>query len=70
MGICLTTMIKEVFEAFRAANVPDDKAMAAAKAIAGYENRFAKIKSTQRLHSWMLRVNTALLVAIFVKLFV
>lgn len=66
----MATMIKEVFEAFRAANVPDDKAMAAAEAIAGYENRFAKIESAQRLHSWMLTVNTALLIAIFVKLFV
>lgn len=66
----MATMIKEVFETFRAANVSDDKAMAAAEAIAGYENRFAKIESTQRLHGWMLTVNTALPIAIFVKLFV
>ena len=65
----MVTMIKEVYDAFRAANVPDQQAAAAAEAIAGYENRFAHIESTQRLHSWMLSVNTALLVTILLQLF-
>jgi hypothetical protein len=66
----MATMIREVFEAFRAANVPDEKAMAAAEAIAGYDNRFAKIESGHRLHRRMLTVNTALLIANFVKQFI
>lgn len=37
-------MISEVYEAFRAAGAPEDKARSAAKAVAEYENRFNGIE--------------------------
>jgi len=36
----MTTMITEVYEAFRDAGVSEDKAAAAAQAVASYEDRF------------------------------
>jgi hypothetical protein len=39
----MTTMISEVYEAFKEANVSDASARAAAEAIAAYEARFANI---------------------------
>ena len=39
----MTTMISEVYEAFKEANVSDASARKAAEAIAAYEARFASI---------------------------
>jgi hypothetical protein len=57
----MSTMISEVYDALLAAGAPEDKARKAAEVLASYENRFATIdreladmRSTQRLHSWML----------------
>jgi hypothetical protein len=50
-------------------NVPDDKARAAAVEAAEFHNAAAEIKSTQRLHTWILGLNTAMIVAIVGKLF-
>ncbi len=41
----MSTLIVEVYDAFKAAGAPDDKASAAAKAIADYDNRFNKLES-------------------------
>jgi hypothetical protein len=38
-------MIIEVYDAFKSAGAPEDKATAAAKAIADYDNRFNKIET-------------------------
>jgi hypothetical protein len=37
--------------------------------MADYENRFAEIKATLRLHTWMLAVHTGLLLAILWRVF-
>lgn len=39
----MSTMITEVYDAFIAAGTPEDKAKAAAKALADYESRFNRI---------------------------
>jgi hypothetical protein len=36
---------------------------------ASFENSLAELKSTQRLHTWILTFNTAMIVAIVGKLF-
>jgi hypothetical protein len=41
-------------DALLSAGAPEAKANAAAEELAGYENQFAEIRSTQRLHTWML----------------
>lgn len=51
-------MIEELYDALREANVTDEKARAAARAVAEFQSAIQDIKATQRLHSWML---TALL---------
>jgi hypothetical protein len=62
-------MMEKLYDALRAANVPDDKARAAAVEIAEYRESIADIRSTLRLHTWILSFNTALIVAIVGKLF-
>jgi hypothetical protein len=60
----MTTMITEIYDAFRDAGISEEKARRAAEAVASYENRFASIESTLRLHTWMLSVNTAGILAL------
>ncbi len=69
----MTTMISEVYEAFRVAGVPEDKARQAAEALSA-ENLATKadiyeLKATQKLHSWMLGFNLAFTMAILWKVF-
>jgi hypothetical protein len=61
-------MLEKPYDALRAANVPEDKARAAAVEAAEFHT-VAEIKPTQRLHTWILSVNTAMIVAIVGKLF-
>lgn len=62
-------MLEKLYDALRAGHVPDDKARAAAVEVAEFRDSIAEIKSTLRLHSWVLGFNTAMLVAIVGKLF-
>jgi len=62
-------MLEKLYDALRAANIPDDKARAAAVEVAEFKESIAEIKSTLRLHTWILSVNTALILAIVGKLF-
>ncbi|MGH2603207.1 MAG: integrase [Dehalococcoidia bacterium] len=64
----MTTLIKEVYEAFKEAGVSEEKAAAAATAIAGYEDRFTKIEHDLALLKWMLGFNLALTSAVLFKL--
>lgn len=41
----MSTMIIEVYDAFKSAGASEEKATAAAKAIADYDNRFNKIET-------------------------
>jgi len=72
----MTTMIAEVYEALREAGASEEKAQAAAQAIANYDNRFnrldvnvEKIKGEQRLLKWMIGFNLAFTMAILWKIF-
>jgi hypothetical protein len=58
----------DVFEAFRSAGVPDDKARKAAEALGQDQSWFAKIEAKLDLHSWMIGAGVALNIAILVRL--
>ena len=69
----------DVFEAFKAAGVPDDKARKAAEALSGaaeasevatIRTDVADLKSTVKLHTWMIGAVFALNVAILVRLLI
>ena len=62
-------MLEKLYDALRAGDVPDDKARAAAVEVAEFRNDIAELKSTLRLHTWILSANSALLAAIAAKLF-
>ena len=78
-------MLSEVYDALRdAQGVSDEKARRAAEAVAAYETRFADIRGDigslkveftglrgeVRTLRWMVGCNTALMVAVLLKLFV
>jgi hypothetical protein len=51
------TMIAEVYDAFKAAGVDDEKARRAADAVASYETRFHDVTSKLNLLPWMVGTN-------------
>lgn len=72
----MSTMISEVYDALKEAGASEEKARKAAEAIAGYENRFAKIDERFAimdgrllLLQWMLGFNLAMTLAILWKVF-
>jgi hypothetical protein len=65
----MPVMMKKLYDALRAANVPDEKARAAAVEIAEYKESISDIRSTLRLQTWILSFNTALIIAVVGKLF-
>ena len=52
-------MLEKLYDALHAANIPDDKARAAAVEGAQYEQRAAKIESDLALLKWMVGSNVA-----------
>jgi len=62
----------DVFEAFKAAGVPDDKARKAAEALPGaaFVDEMSDLKATVKLHTWMIGAVFAMNVAILVRLLV
>ncbi len=65
----MSTMISEVYDAFREAGASEEKARKAAEAIAAYENRFAAIERRLDVLTWMVGFNLAMTVAILWKVF-
>ena len=79
----MATMISEVYDAFIASGAPEDKARAAAVAVAAYDGRFNKIESDLgmvrgdintiqgdiNLLKWMNGITWALCFGILFKLF-
>lgn len=68
----------DVFEAFKSAAADDEKRRKAAEAladaaraseVAGIRSDVFELKSTVRLHTWMLSFNTAMLVAVLWRVF-
>lgn len=65
----MTTMLAEVHDAFKDAGASDDKARAAASAMADYENRFQKIEVDTAVLKWMVGANIALTLSVLAKTF-
>ena len=61
--------MSEVYDALKEAGAGEEKARAAAEAIAGYENRFAKIDQALAVITWMAGFNLALTTAVLWKVF-
>jgi hypothetical protein len=70
MAATMAIMVAEVYDALRDAGASEEKARAAATAMAMHEPRFDAIASEMRLMRWMLGFNLALTVAVLLKLFV
>jgi hypothetical protein len=62
-------MITEVYEAFKESGTSDEKAKAAAEALANYENRFSQLEAGQLLMKWMIGFNLTFTMAILWKIF-
>jgi hypothetical protein len=65
----MALMMGKLYGALRAANVPDEQAIAAAEEVAELKDTIAEIKSTLRLHTWILTFNTAMIIAVVGRLF-
>ena len=59
----------EVFEAFRAIDIPEDKALKAAAALSKRDGDVASLKTDTSILKWMMGFVLAFQVAIFAKLF-
>ena len=66
----MTTMLAELYDALLAAGAPEDKARAAAKAVADYDARFSKIEADLLVLKWMTGFIVAGIASLVVKAFV
>jgi hypothetical protein len=66
----MSAMRSEVFEAFRAIDIPEDKALKAAAALGRRDDDVVSIKTDIVLIKGLMALLAALQVAIFVKLFI
>ena len=57
----MALMLGKLYDALKAANIPDDQARAAAEEVATYE----QVKSDTRLLKWMMGVLIALVLGVF-----
>ena len=57
----MALMLGRLYDALKAANIPDDKARAAAEEVATYE----QVKTDTRLLKWMMDVLIALVLGVF-----
>ena len=65
----MSVMQSEVFEAFRAIDIPEEKALKAATALNKRDDDVASLKADMLLLKWMLGFVLAFQVGIFIKLF-
>lgn len=65
----MSTMITEVYDAFISAGADDEKAKAAASALADYESRFNRVDSDLRILKWMVGAILAGVVSLVIKSF-
>jgi hypothetical protein len=65
----MATMIAEMYDALRDAGASDEKARAAATAVAEHDTRLVKIEGDLNLVKWMIGFNVAMSVAILLKTF-
>ncbi len=62
-------IVEELYDALREAGASEEKARAAARAMANYDNRFNKVEAELSLLKWMIGFNLAISVAILFKVF-
>lgn len=65
----MAIMMSKLYAALKAANVSDETAREAATEAAEFDRELADVKSTLRLHTWILTFNTAMLALVIGKLF-
>ena len=65
----MSAMQSEVYEAFRAIDIPEDKALKAAAALSKRDDEVASVKGELLVIKWMMGFVLAFQVAIFGKLF-
>ena len=65
----MTVRQTEVFEAFRAIDIPEDKALKAAAALSKRDDDVALLKTDTSILKWMIGFVLAFQVAILAKLF-
>jgi hypothetical protein len=65
----MTILNSEIYDALKDAGTAEAKARAAAESVAGYDNRFTKMEHEIRLLQWMVGGIYALLIPIFLRLF-
>lgn len=67
----MSKAVIEIYDAFKIAGVPDDKATAAAKAVSdiGQEERLSKIESDLKVIKWMLGVVIVVIASLVLKAF-
>ena len=65
----MSTMVAEVYDAFKDAGASDDKARAAATAIAEHDMRQTKVEADLALLKWMVGANIALTMAVVARTF-
>ena len=66
----MTVLQSEVYEAFRAIDIPEDKAMKAATALSHRDDAVAAIKREMLVIKWMMGFVLAMQVAVFAKVFI
>jgi hypothetical protein len=65
----MSTMIVEVYDALTAAGAPEEKARAAAQAVAQYDRDSAEMKASLLLVKWMIGFNLAFTLAVVWRIF-
>ena len=65
----MSVMQSEVFEAFRAIDIPEDKALKAAAALGKRDEDVTTVRSELLVIKWMMGFVLAFQVAIFARLF-
>ena len=63
-------MLEKLYDALKAADIPDDKARAAAVEVAEFKNSIAEIEKHLAVLTWMVGSNIALTLIVVGKLFV
>jgi hypothetical protein len=66
----MSSMQAEVYEAFRAIDIPEDKAVKAATALGQRDHDVSALKSDMSVMKWMMDFVLAFQVAIFIRLFI
>ena len=62
-------LVEELYDALKEAGATEEKARAAARAVASYESRFSRIEMDLSLLKWMVGANIGLTITILFRVF-